>query len=119
MRATGAVQGPRTRTPSKALSWNHLPSVADHATASSSLGDHLCAQQQIDFAGMETCEQALEIVTATHRVAIHAANAGCRKDFGQALLALLGARAKVVEVLRVALRAASRHRAPIAAVVAL
>ena len=46
------------------------------------LGDHLRADEEIDFAGVKAGEQALEIVAAANGVAIHAADARAGKDFG-------------------------------------
>ena len=82
-------------------------------------GDHLRADQQIDFARMQTRQQPLEIVPAAHRVAIHAADARSGKDLLQPLFALLRAGAEVVQVLALAFGASRRHSALEAAVVAL
>ena len=68
------------------------------------LGDHLRADEQIDFARVQPRQQPLQIVPAAHRVAIHAADARKGKDLRQPLFALLRAGAKIVEMLAVALR---------------
>ena len=53
------------------------------------LRNHLGADQQVDLAGVQAYEQPLHVMTAAHRVAVHAANARMRKDLLQPLLALL------------------------------
>ena len=83
------------------------------------LGDHLRADEQIDLARVQARQQPFQIVAAAHRVAIHAPDARAGKNLRQPLLALLRARAEVVQMLAVALGAARRNRAPVAAVVAL
>ena len=83
------------------------------------LGNHLRAHQQIDLARVQPRQQPLQVVPPAHRVAIHAADARARKNLRQPLLALLRPRAEIVKVFAVALRAARRHGAPEAAVVAL
>jgi hypothetical protein len=82
------------------------------------LGDHLRADEQVDLAGVEACEQAFEIGSATNRVAVHAADARVGKYLAQPFFALLRSRAKIVKMLARALGAAGGHGAPVAAVVA-
>ena len=82
-------------------------------------GDHLRADEEIDFAGVQAHEEALHVGAAADGVAVHAADARVGEDFLQAFLALLGAGAEEVEMLAVALGAALGHGAAEAAVVAL
>src|SRR5258708_3099569 len=68
---------------------------------------------------MQSRQKPLEVVTPAHGVAIHAANASRGKYLGETLFALLRSRTQVVQVLAVALGTTRRHRAPIAAIMAL
>ena len=40
-----------------------------------SLGDHLGADEQVDFAGLKLAQHALEVGVAAHGVAVHASDA--------------------------------------------
>jgi hypothetical protein len=53
------------------------------------LGDHLCADEEIDFAGVKAGEQMLEIVAAANRISIHAANARAGEDLRETFFSLL------------------------------
>ena len=57
-----------------------------------SFGDHLGADEEIDFAGVEAGEEALQVVAAADGVAVHAADAGGGKDFAEDALRLAGSR---------------------------
>ena len=82
-----------------------------------SFGDHLRADEEIDFAGMEAHEQALHVIPSSHGVAVHAADARAGEDFLQTLFALLRAGSEEVEVLAVALGAALGHGSFVTAIV--
>jgi len=53
------------------------------------LGDHLRANEQVDLAGVKSGQKVFQIVTATHGIAIHAADASAGKNLSQPFLALL------------------------------
>ena len=53
------------------------------------LGDHLGADQQVDFAGLERAQHALEVGVAAHRVAVHASDARGGKRGVQEVFQLL------------------------------
>ena len=72
------------------------------------LGDHLRADEKIDLACVEPGEQALHLVAPAHGVAVHASDARVGEEFLQPLLALLRARAEIIEVLTPALWAELR-----------
>ena len=83
------------------------------------LGDHLRADEEIDFAGVQALEDAFHVAAGADGVAVHAADAGVGKEFLQAFFALLRACAEEEEVLAIALGAVARDAAAEAAVVAL
>ncbi len=82
-------------------------------------GDHLGADEEVDFTGMEAGKKALHVHASTNRVAIHSPDASVGKEFLEALFTLLRARAKVIEVLALAGWAGLGDIASEAAVVAL
>ena len=55
------------------------------------LRDHLCADQDVNFAGAKIPEDTAVIVLALHRVRIHALMRACGKQFAAGLLNLLRA----------------------------
>src|SRR5438067_6541892 len=83
------------------------------------LSNHLRANDNIEFSGMQGGKHALEIVTAVDGVAIEPGNARLGKHAVELLLQLLRPRAEKLHVLAGALGACLRHRARVAAVMAL
>ena len=82
------------------------------------LGDHLRADEEVDFAGVQALEEALHVAAAADGVAVHAADARVGEEFLQAFFALLRAGAEEEEMLALALGAVFRDGAAEAAVVA-
>ena len=74
------------------------------------LGDHLRAHQQVDFPAVQPGEQVLHVEPVADGIAIHASDAGVRKQFLQTLFALLRTSAQVKQVLALALRAVAWAR---------
>ena len=56
-----------------------------HIRKMQAFGDHLRAQEHIDFSDPEIAEDAFEIVFALERIGIHPPNAGVREKLGQRL----------------------------------
>src|ERR1051325_4110170 len=84
------------------------------------LGNHLRAEQDVNFAGAEIAQDAAEIVLALEGVGIHAFDSRVRKEFGQGVLDLLRADASIAD-LRVAavfIGTGRRHRLGVRADVA-
>ena len=83
-----------------------------------SLGDHLRANEYIEFAFIQRIQRALEIFLPAHGVAIKPRDARLRKHAVQQLLQLFGSCSEKINVLAAAMRASLRHRGHVAAVVA-
>ncbi len=80
---------------------------ADHAHHRHSMhvmtfGDHLRADQQIDFAGMELIEHAFKIMARAHGITIQPADAGHGKCLMQTLFHFFRSRSQKVDVLAAA-----------------
>ena len=73
------------------------------------LGDHLGADQQIEFSGVKLVQNALEVMTGAHSVAIETPDAGTWKSFLQSFLNLFGSGAEKIQMLAAALRAKARN----------
>ena len=52
-------------------------------------GDHLGANEEINFAGVEASEKTFHVASSSNCVAIHATDSGVGEEFLEALLALL------------------------------
>src|ERR1035438_4827600 len=68
---------------------------------------------------MQPRQQPPQVISATNRIAVHAATPGAGKDLRQPLFALFGARTKIVKVLALALWTVRRYLALESAIVTL
>ena len=82
------------------------------------LGDHLRADQQIEFTFIERIQRALEIFAAAHRVAVQASDARLGKHAVQQLFQFFRTGAEKIYILAAAVDAGFRHRRGVAAIVA-
>src|SRR5581483_2074986 len=82
------------------------------------LGDHLCAGEQVKLPCVKSAEHPLEISAITHRVAVEPANTYRGKRTVEQVFKLLGSRTEEVYVLAGALRTDRRDRLLMPAVVA-
>src|SRR5438094_975152 len=82
-------------------------------------GNHLRADKQIQFAGVQRREGALKVSMAAQGVAVEPGNSPLRKESMQQLFQFFRARSEKIDVLAAAGRAVLRHWSHESTVVAL